>query len=86
LRSWAARRCSDGLVARATRYDLIHVKLYAAADHGPESKHTADLKAMKPSLQELEDARRWCMKHDVSDAFANELDSAIAWVEGRKDG
>ena len=70
----------------ADRYDLIHMKLYAATDHGPTSKHMADLEAMKPSLQELEDARQWCMKHDVSDAFANELDSAIAWVEGRRDG
>jgi len=70
----------------ADRYDLIHMKLYAATDHGPASKHMADLEAMNPSLQELEDARRWCMKHDVSDAFANELDSAIARVEGRRDG
>ena len=70
----------------ADRYDLIHMKLYAATDHGPTSKHMADLEAMKPSPQELEDARRWCMEHDVSDAFANELDSAIAWVDGRRDG
>ena len=46
----------------------------------------ADLEAMKPSLQELEDARQWCMKHDVSGVFANELDSAIAWVTGRGNG
>lgn len=51
------------------RIDQIHFKLYAAADQGPDSRHVADLIALKPSGEEIERAARWSMTHDVSDGY-----------------
>ncbi len=65
----------------ADRYDLIHMKLFAAADQGPRSKHTSDLLALEPSADELDDARRWCLIHDVSAPFAVEVDATVAWAK-----
>ena len=64
----------------ADRYDLIHMKLYAAVDQGPRSKHMSDLVALDPSPAELESARLWCCRQDVSEAFANEVVPAIEWI------
>lgn len=52
------------------RYDLIHLKLYAAADRGPGDKHVSDLLLLDPDESELLDAARWAMTHDPSDGFA----------------
>lgn len=49
------------------RIDLIHFKLYAAADRG--GYHIEDLLALAPSPSELETAARWAMTHDVSPGF-----------------
>lgn len=65
----------------ADRYDLIHMKLYAAADQGPESKHMHDLAKLDPTSQELESARVWCCTQDVSEPFADEVDAAVTWVK-----
>lgn len=46
-------RFSGLTVYVADRYDLIHMKLYAAADQGPQSKHMSDLQAMCPTPREL---------------------------------
>lgn len=51
-----------------SRYDQICFKLYAAADQGI-GKHYTDLLSLKPTSQELEEAARWSMTHDVSDAY-----------------
>jgi hypothetical protein len=61
----------------AGRFDQICFKLYAAVDQGPYSKHFADLKSLLPTNEELLSARQWCTTHDVSEAFAQELDATI---------
>jgi len=63
-------RCyGDKLVVHfAHRIDQIHFKLYASVDRG--GYHIEDLRALSPSLDELESAARWAMSHDVSDGFA----------------
>ncbi|MBW1768778.1 MAG: hypothetical protein JRI47_10110 [Deltaproteobacteria bacterium] len=50
------------------RYDQIHFKLYAAADQGA-GKHFDDLLALNPAADELEQAARWSMTHDVSKQY-----------------
>lgn len=51
-----------GLVGR---YDLIFLKLYAAADHtGPRSVHFQDLVALTPTPEELEAAGAWVVGQD----------------------
>jgi hypothetical protein len=50
------------------RLDQIHFKLYAAADQR-DGTHLNDLKALRPSANELEAAARWAMTHDVSEGF-----------------
>jgi len=51
-----------------SRYDQICFKLYAAADDGI-GKHYNDLLLLGATSQELEDAARWSMTHDVSDGY-----------------
>ena len=72
----------DGLMARVTtkefgkkltihflgRYDQIHFKLYAAVDQGA-GVHYEDLLALQPTADELEQAARWSMTHDVSEGY-----------------
>jgi hypothetical protein len=54
----------------ADRWDQIHLKLYAAADHWPDrSRHLADLLRLQPSAHELAAAARWCRQHDPSAPF-----------------
>lgn len=54
-----------------SRYDQVHFKLYAAVDQG--GKHYQDLLDLKPTAQELEDAARWSMTHDVSEPYRSEV-------------
>jgi hypothetical protein len=61
----------------ADRFDQICFKLYASVDHGPRSKHFADLVSLKPSTDELEQAKSWCITHDVSEAFEAEINKAM---------
>ena len=42
------------------------------------SKHFADLKVLQPTQTELEEARRWCITHDVSEGFSKDLTAALA--------
>jgi len=74
------------IVYVADRYDLIHLKLYAAADQGPESKHMHDLIVLEPTSEELDSASVWCRTQDVSDPFADEVDAAVAWVKREING
>jgi hypothetical protein len=50
-----------------SRIDQIHFKLYAAVDRG--EYHVEDLKALKPTDEEIERAARWVVTQDVSDVF-----------------
>jgi hypothetical protein len=54
------------------RYDQIHFKVYAAVDQGA-GKHLDDLLALKPTSEEIENAARWSMTHDVSEEFKGSL-------------
>ncbi|HSX11162.1 MAG TPA: hypothetical protein VLF94_05560 [Chlamydiales bacterium] len=64
----------------ADRFDQICFKLYASVDQGPESKHFADLTALKPSFEELQQAKKWCITHDVSVTFEKDVNQAIKSV------
>lgn len=61
----------------ADRLDQVYFKLYASVDYGPQSKHYIDLIGLKPTHNELEEAKKWCMTHDVSSTFASELEKAL---------
>ena len=72
----------DGFAARATRrrfgralevlfasrFDQIHLKLYAVVDSGP-GRHLDDLRALAPSEAELLAAARWSSGHDPSAGY-----------------
>lgn len=49
------------------RVDQIHFKLYAAVDRG--GYHISDLDALRPTNEELTQAARWALTHDVSPGF-----------------
>lgn len=57
----------------ASRFDQIHLKLYATADQGPRSKHLADLRHLDPTTDELIAAARWSVTHDPSAGFRSEV-------------
>ena len=50
------------------RFDLIHLKLFAAIDQGP-GRHVSDLKALLPSEEELLLAARWVLTQDAGEVF-----------------
>jgi len=50
------------------RFDLIHLKVYAAVDKGP-GKHVDDLQALNPNQNEIEAAALWATEHDSSPGF-----------------
>jgi Nucleotidyltransferase of unknown function (DUF6036) len=67
-----------GLILQlASRFDQIHLKLYAAADQWPASKHSHDLRQLRPTRDELVAAARWTMSQDPSDAFRALLRNAL---------
>ena len=65
------------------RYDQIHFKLYASVDQGA-GRHFDDLLALKPTTDELEQAARWSMTHDVSAQYRKILIELLEHV-GQKD-
>ena len=72
------RDFGKGLVVYlASRYDQIHFKLYAAVDMGP-GKHEKDLRALKPTEEELLAAARWSRTIDPSEGYAQILRGALA--------
>jgi len=76
-------RADAGLwVGVAGRLDLIYLKLYAAADDiGPTSRHFTDLLALRPTANELADARSWITEtQDPSPAMAQALEVVTAHV------
>jgi len=63
-----AREYSDRLtVYFVDRIDQIHFKLYAAVDRG--GYHISDLESLRPTDDELSQAARWALSHDVSPGF-----------------
>lgn len=74
----AARRQFGALeLLVASRYDQVHLKLYAAVDQGPASKHAQDLVRLAPDRHELDAAAAWCRRQDPSAAFAGQLQQAL---------
>jgi Nucleotidyltransferase of unknown function (DUF6036) len=61
----------------ASRIDQIHLKLYATVDQGA-SKHLEDLKALRPTSQELLEAARWSLSHDPSEGYRSVLERVLA--------
>ncbi len=67
----------------ADRYDLIFLKLYAAADsEGPTSVHYQDLMALQPTDEELDAAAQWIWTQDPSTPFARILDQVLKHAKG----
>jgi len=54
-------------VSFISRYDQVHLKLYAAADQG--GRHFTDLQQLAPRAEELRAAARWTFTQDVSEGF-----------------
>lgn len=65
------------------RYDQVHFKLYASADLGA-GRHFDDLLALNPTPDELEQAARWSMTHDVSAQYRQILIELLEHM-GHKD-
>jgi hypothetical protein len=64
----------------ASRFDLIHFKLHATVDRGG-GRHLADLRALKPTPEELIAAGRWTRTHDPSEGFLSVLKEVLAYFE-----
>jgi hypothetical protein len=62
----------------ASRLDQICLKLHAAVDQGPRSKHAVDLRRLLPTSDELLFAARWTLTQDASPAFRRVLIEALA--------
>jgi hypothetical protein len=75
------RRYRGLTVGLADRYDLIFLKLYAAADSGgPSSVHFQDLVALRPAEGELNAAAHWAREQDPTPAFSVILEQVIQHV------
>jgi hypothetical protein len=61
------------------RYDQIHFKVYAAVDQGA-GKHLDDLLALEPISEEIENAARWSMTHDVSEGYKQNLKAMLNYL------
>jgi hypothetical protein len=60
-------------------YDLVCLKLYAAADHWPsQDRHLDDLRTLRPTKADLLSAACWSMTHDPSPAFRSQLAAVLA--------
>lgn len=68
----------------ASRVDQIYLKLYAATDHAPGSKHVADLIRLEPTAAELRDAAAWVKDQDGSPEFKSFVDAVVAHVEAAR--
>lgn len=83
----AQRRQTGGLVLHlASRLDQIYLKLFAAVDSSPGSKHVADLRRLDPSGAELADAARWVKTQDAAVEFPDLVDQVVAAIRGRGGG
>jgi hypothetical protein len=62
----------------ASRVDQVALKVYAAADAGPRSKHFQDLQSLSPREDELLHAGRWAITRDPSEGFRSQLVGCLA--------
>ena len=60
------------------RADLVALKLYAAVDQGPGSKHFHDLHLLDPTPAQLLEGARWTRTHEPSAGFEQELRRVLA--------
>ncbi|MEQ1736561.1 MAG: DUF6036 family nucleotidyltransferase [Rhodoglobus sp.] len=72
------------VIQLAGRFDLICLKLYAAADHDRRSKHVADLIALAPEPDEFARAAIWVKRQDAGPEFASFVDAVISHVEAAR--
>jgi hypothetical protein len=68
----------------AGRFDQICLKLYAAADDAPGSKHVADLRQLDPTVAELQRAGTWVKQQDLSVEFHRFVDAVIEEARARR--
>jgi hypothetical protein len=59
-----------------SRFDLIHLKLFAAVDQGA-GRHTRDLAALQPTEEDLLAAARWVLTQDAGEVFPELLKSTL---------
>jgi hypothetical protein len=79
------RRYGGLWVGLAGRLDLIHFKLYAAADDvGPASRHFKDLVALAATAEELTAAAEWIASQDPSAAVADAVRRVIVHVRAAR--
>lgn len=64
-------------VSFASRFDQIHLKLYATVDQG-RGKHEQDLRTLAPTRDELVAAARWTRTHDPSEGYLGVLVQVLA--------
>lgn len=72
-------RCEYGphpVVYYPSRFDLIHLKLFAAVDQGA-GRHTRDLAALKPTEEDLLAASRWVLTQDAGEVLPELLKSTL---------
>ncbi len=69
------------IVHLAGRVDQVCLKLYAAVDQGPRSKHFADLRLLEPTRAELVAGAKWAREHDPSEGFRRVLLETLALLE-----
>lgn len=62
------------------RYDLIHLKLFAAVDQGP-GRHVNDLASLHPTDDEMLDAARWVLTQDAGEVFPAIVRSALTQMD-----
>jgi hypothetical protein len=75
----------DGLTIHlAGRYDQICLKIYAAADAAPNSKHVDDLIALAPNDAELVGAAAWVKQQDAGVEFAGFVDAVVLHLKARR--
>jgi hypothetical protein len=69
---------------------MICLKLNAAVDQGPRSRHLQDLEELRPDRDELLTAARWSITHDPSPGYRSLLvetlrrlgvEDADAWLD-----
>jgi hypothetical protein len=59
-----------------SRYDLIHLKLFAIMDQGM-GRHVTDLRALQPTDDELVLAARWVLTQDAGESFPDIVKTAL---------
>lgn len=74
------RRFGGLHIGLAGRRALIALKLFAAADQGPRSKHASDLQALAPTREEWAEAAAWVKAQDRAPEFPGIVDGVVQHV------